>query len=219
MMHLFSVEAIAFTILGYPMSYIELVGTLFYLWSVWLISQRRILTWPIGIISVVLYMALFYQIHLYSDALEQVYYLAASAYGWWYWVRSPQTSGTILAVRFSPFRWIGVGVVVSSLLSLLLGALISRIHLIVPAWFPEPASFPYLDAWTTVMSFTAMGLMARQRIESWLYWILVDAIGIGLYYVKDVKFVSLLYVMLLGLAIRGFITWVKAEKNLRLSGS
>ncbi|MFZ2359660.1 MAG: nicotinamide mononucleotide transporter family protein [Anaerolineae bacterium] len=57
------------------MSYVELLGTILYLWSVWLIAHRRVLTWPVGIISVLLYMALFYQIRLYADALEQIYYL------------------------------------------------------------------------------------------------------------------------------------------------
>ena len=45
----------------------------------------RLLTWPIGIISVVLFGVLFYQIQLYSDTLEQFYYLGASVYGWWFW--------------------------------------------------------------------------------------------------------------------------------------
>ncbi|HEY9814372.1 MAG TPA: nicotinamide riboside transporter PnuC, partial [Candidatus Obscuribacterales bacterium] len=82
-----SINTIAFTILGYPMSYIELIGTILYLGSVWLIAQKHMLTWPVGILSVLLYMSLFYQIQLYSDALEQVYYLVASAYGWWWWSR------------------------------------------------------------------------------------------------------------------------------------
>jgi len=58
-----------------------------------------------------------------------------------------------------------------------------------------------------------MWLMARQRIESWLYWIAIDVAGIGLYYVKSVKFIALLYVMLLFLAIRGCISWLKVNKS------
>lgn len=60
MLAFLSVDNIAFTVLGYPMSYVELLGTILYLWSVWLIAHRRVLTWPVGIISVLLYMALFY---------------------------------------------------------------------------------------------------------------------------------------------------------------
>ena len=85
----------------------------------------------------------------------------------------------------------------------------ANIHNIFPYLFPEPASFPFLDALTTVMSFIAMFLMAQKRIESWIYWIIVDVIGIILYFIKDVKFISLLYVMLLIIAIRGFVKWHK----------
>lgn len=87
------IDNIAFTVLEYPMSWIELVGTVLYLWSVWLIARRKMLTWPVGIVSVLLYLALFYQIGLYSDALEQVYYLGASVYGWVFWVRSDRLGG------------------------------------------------------------------------------------------------------------------------------
>ena len=87
----------------------------------------------------------------------------------------------------------------------------SKIHVLMPAFFPEAASFPFLDALTTIMSFTAMWLMAKKKTESWIYWIIVDVIGIGLYYVKDVKFISLLYVILLLMAINGFRSWHKVK--------
>jgi nicotinamide mononucleotide transporter len=211
MFKLLDVNNVAFTLMGYPMSYVELFGTLFYLWSVWLMSRRRMLTWPVGIVSVLLYAALFYQIRLYSDALEQVYYLAASAYGWWHWAKSRREGEkNLVGVRYSSLRGIAWGLAVTLVLSLCLGVLMSRAHVLLPALFPEPASYPLLDALTTVMSFTAMWLLARRRIESWLYWIVVDVIGIWLYYFKEVKFVSLLYVILLGLAINGLISWRKA---------
>ena len=213
-----SVDRIFFTVLGYPMSYIELVGTVLYLWSVWLIAKRSMLTWPVGIVSVLLYMALFYQIRLYSDALEQVYYLGASVYGWWYWSSSRQAKHTLTDVSYSSGRTVGVWLAVTAALATALGGIMSHIHIWAPGAFPEAASYPYLDALTTVMSLTAMWLMARKHIESWIYWIVVDVIGIGLYFAKDIKFVSLVYVILLGLAIRGLIEWSKAGAQLS-SGS
>lgn len=210
-MNLLSIDAIAFTFLGYHMSYIELVGTVLYLWSVWLIARRNILTWPVGIVSVVLYMILFYQIQLYSDVIEQIYYLAASVYGWWFWRRSSQDEGKAAGMGFSPRRTLLLTVGPTLALSLLAGWLIADIHNLLPRLFPTPASFPYLDALTTVMSFTAMWLMARKRTESWYYWIVVNVIGIGLYYAKDVKLISLLYVILLVLAFRGLVEWRRAQ--------
>jgi len=213
MIEFLSVNKIAFTIMGYPMSYIELVGTILYLWSVWLISKRQILTWPVGIVSVLLYMVLFYQIRLYSDTLEQVYYLGASVYGWLVWNKSPKDEGQITDVKYNDQRSVLFWIVSTAIVSALAGVLMSRVHLFFQAVFPEAASFPYLDALTTIMSFSAMWLMAQKKIESWIYWIIVDAIGIWLYFVKDVKFISLLYVILLFIAVNGLISWHKAWKE------
>ena len=217
MKHLFSVDNIAFTVFGYPLSYIELVGTVFYLWSVWLIARRRIWTWPIGIVAVILYMLIFYQIRLYSDALEQVYYLIASVYGWWHWLRSPREGATIVDVGFSSTKTVLLWLLVSVVFGIGLGAFMSRAHVLLPGIFPEAASFPYLDAVTTIGSFVAMWLLARRRIESWIYWIVIDVAGIGLYYVKGVKFIALLYVVLLGLAIKGFVSWSRQLSQVRLA--
>ncbi len=208
MVNFFSIDSIFFIFMGYPMSYIEFVGTILYLWSVWLISQKRMLNWPVGIASVILYGMLFYQIQLYSDCLEQIYYLGASAYGWWYWMRDRGEEREITVKAGSVGNnlcWLG-GILIVSALS---GYLMARIHLILPALFPLAADFPYLDAFTTISSFAAMFLLARKRTENWMIWIVVDVIAIGLYWVKEVKFLSLLYVILLILAVRGLITWRK----------
>lgn len=212
-MSFFSINKIAFTIVGYPMSYVELFGTLLYLWSVWLIARRNILTWPIGIVSVLLYMVLFYQIRLYSDTIEQVYYLGASAYGWWIWNKSPQVTGQITDVSYSDTRSIVLFSVSTVIVSIIVGKLMSQIHIFLPKIFTEAASFPYLDATTTIMSFSAMWLMAEKRTESWIYWIIVDIIGIWLYFIKDVKFISILYVVLLIMAFNGLRMWNKSIQN------
>ena len=206
-----SVDVTFFTVLGYPISYIEFVGTVLYVLSVWLIARRSILTWPVGIVSVLLYMALFYQIRLYSDTLEQAYYLGASLYGWWYWSKSEPARHTIADVSFSPGRAIAAWLLVTASLSLALGLVMSHVHEWAPGLFPEAASYPFLDALTTIMSLVAMWLMARKHVESWIYWIVVDIVGVWLYFVKDVKFIALLYVLLLALAVRGLVDWGRAR--------
>lgn len=208
-----SVDNIAFTVLGYPMSYVEFIGTVLYLWSVWLIAKRNILTWAVGIVSVLLYMILFYQIRLYSDAIEQIYYLGASVYGWWVWNKSPKDDGQIADVKYSNSRNLILWVIFTGIISIVFGYFMSQIHIVLPAIFPEAASFPYLDAFTTIMSFSAMWLMAKKKTESWVYWIIVDLIGIWLYFVKDVKFLSLLYVILLLMAFNGLRMWTKSVQD------
>jgi nicotinamide mononucleotide transporter len=82
-MHYLSISTVFFTVLGYPMSYIEFFGTVFNIWCVYLTAKGKVLSWPIGMAGIVLYFFLFYQIRLYSDLLEQVYFFVMSIYGWW----------------------------------------------------------------------------------------------------------------------------------------
>ena len=218
-MDFFSVNTVFFTVMDYPMSYLEFFGTICYLLSVWLIARRNMLTWPIGLVSVVLYMMLFYQYQLYSDTVEQVYYIGTSLYGWWYWQSNRNKQLDKVPVYLGSKVSVLVWVVITLVLSLLDGWAMTRIHLWLPKLFPQPASFPYLDGLTTVMSFVAMWLMARRRVESWLYWIIVDVIGIWLYYTKGIKFVSLQYVILLVIACNGAVSWLMAlqqERKLRI---
>jgi nicotinamide mononucleotide transporter len=217
MKELFSINTVVFTFLGYPMSYIEFFGTIFNLWCVWLAAKNKISNWPIGIVGIVLYLFLFYQIRLYSDLFEQMYFLVMSFYGWWLWARldPKQEAGKQekLRIRYNTGIVNAIYVAIIILGTAFLGYFMKNIHLYFPAYFPEPASFPFLDAFTTVMSFAATILMARKKVECWYLWILVDIIGIWLYYVKGVKFIALEYVIFLILATKGMIEWRKEFRN------
>ena len=216
-MELFSVSNVLFTVWGYEMSYIEFFGTIFSLWCVWLVAKNNILTWPVGMIGIVLFGFLFWQIQLYSDFIEQIYFFFMSIYGWWMWSSSKKTkqkdTQTKLKITLNSKQSNRIYVVVIVLGTIAMGYFVGHINLYFPQIFPEPASFPYLDAFTTVMSFAAIILMAKKRIECWYLWILVDVIGVGLYFEKDVVFVSFLYLIFLFIATKGYFIWRKEFKN------
>lgn len=213
MYELLSINTIALTILGYSMSYVELVGTVFNLWCVWLVTRRRVLSWPVGLVGVVLFALLFWQIQLYADVLEQVYYFVTGVWGWLLW---RQVSGGPNVVEVpverltapTRMRWV-VGIVACSFV---LGIVLTRVHLWLPTIFLEPASLPYLDAFTTVLSFAAQILLMRRVVENWVLWIIVDVCAIGLYAVKGVLLVSILYAIFLVLASKGLYDWVRVYR-------
>jgi nicotinamide mononucleotide transporter len=211
MADLFSVSNIFFEVLGYEVSYLEFVGTVAYFASVLLIARKNMLTWPIGILSVLLFMLLFYQVQLYSDALEQVYYLGASVVGWLLW-RKHRVEREIPS-GFSSAKTLAVVAIGTATLGLALGAVMSSVHLWLPSFFALPAAFPYLDAITTVMSFAAMWLLVLRRTESWVYWILVDILAIYIYFSKGLLFLGLQYIALLAIAIFGLVSWVNRESE------
>lgn len=208
------VDTIFFTILNYPMSYLEFFGTIFTGWSVYLAAKNKVITWPVGLVGIILYGFLFYQIHLYSDLLEQVYYFITTFWGWYLWIKPKTDSDTDrnnseLKVGSIPKNAYLTYTAVIVVLTYLLGLLMSNIHILLPAFFPVAASFAYLDSFTTILSFVATIFLAQRKIENWHLWIIVDIIGIWLYYQKGVTFLSLLYLAFLINAFYGLKKWRK----------
>ena len=210
-MQLFSVENILFSILGYDISLIELIGTILYLASVYLVAKRHVLTWPIGIVSVVLYFWLFLQIQLYADALEQIWYFFMGFYGWIHWqkTREPESED----FRFSSTRTNMTSFLLIVSTGIGLSFLIARLDNWFPSIFPEPASYVLVDSLTTTASFLAMYLLAKKRAEAWFIWIAVDLIAIWLYILKGVIFLSLLYVILTVIAYLGLRDWTRKIRS------
>lgn len=208
-LQLFDVNNIFFTVLNYPISYIEFVGTIFNLACVWLVARKNILNWPVGIVGVILFAILFYQINLYADLLEQFYYLLTGFWGWYVWAKAKKPKNNdedIVVLRNNKkqnLSWLA-GITLTSLIG---GWALARVHLWLPAVFPEPAALPYLDTLTTVMSFAAQYLMIQRKLENWVLWVIVDVIAVGLYWYKGVPFIALLYLIFLGIATSGLITW------------
>jgi nicotinamide mononucleotide transporter len=203
----FNINNTLFTAFGYQMSYLEFIGTLLTLLSVYLVMRNNILTWPIAIISGILFGILFFQIQLYSDFFEQIYYIITSIYGWWLWVRIKKKTESEEIVFYSSIKTMFIYLIIIIIGSIGFGYFMKNINVFLPTLFSTPASFPYLDAFTTVMSFAAQILLAQKRVESWYIWILVDIIGIFLYFIKGVVFISFLYIIFLVLATKGLLNW------------
>ncbi len=209
-MNVLNVHNVFFTFLGYSMSYIEFSATLLIVVYVLLITRKVVWAWPIGIAAFVLFAVLFYQVRLYADFFEQFYYIGNGFYGWWVWFASRKGSEDAkkeLDVAYSTGKTRLVAALIIAAGSAVLGYLMSRLHIFLPSLFPHPAAYPYIDAFATVMGFVAAALMTHKKIESWYLWLCVDVICIGLYYARNVKFVAILYVFFLALAINGLITW------------
>jgi nicotinamide mononucleotide transporter len=203
---LFDVNRPLLMVMDYPMSGVELFGTVFNLASVYLMARRNIWTWPLGLVGVVLFAVLFYQIRLYGDFIEQIYYVGALLYGWRLWRERPETT-THTEMGFSTWPHVVQGLAFTLVGGVLLALLLLRLPVLLPSLFPEPPSFVYVDALTTTGSFVAMVLEAKRRIEAWIYWVIINLAGIWLYVVKGVPFVAALYGIFLILGFYGYLQW------------
>lgn len=207
-MDFFNINTIAFEVLQYPVSYIELMATLFGLLSVYYATQANILTWSTGLVNVFFLYLLFYQIQLYADMFLQVYFFVVTIYGWSHWKsQSPKNNISLLSSKARLITL--VSLIIGTFFS---GLFFSKIHLYLPQFFKEPASYPYIDSFVLVASILATILLARKNIESWYLWISIDVVCTVLYYHKDVYFLSLEYLIFLGLASYGCYNWIKEYK-------
>ena len=208
-----------FKLLGYPMSYIEFFGTILGLISVWLATKANIHTWSIGILNVIAFFVIYYQVQLYSDMFLQIYFFAMSIYGWWNWksINNTGKGSMEISALASRSRIIYLLIILIGFVSL--GFVISNIHSYYSTIFSKPAAYPYTDALTTILSIVATILMAQKKIECWILWIIVDLISIYLYSTKGIIFISIEYIIFLILATIGMFDWLKYLKNAKGLGS
>lgn len=168
--------------------------------GVWLMAQRRMLAWPVGLVSVGLYALVFADARLYSDMLLQGAFAAFLLYGWLNWRRRVQNDGrvTIVALRRGAlWRDLALGV----LSGLALGAAMHHF---------TDAALPWLDAMLAALSLVAQWWQARRHVAAWWLWIVVDVVYVGMYAVKSLNLTAGLYVLFIALAVMGLRAWTKA---------
>lgn len=205
----FDIRYMAFELLGYPISFVELIGTLFGFISVYFASRTNILTWVTGIVNEFFLFILFFQVQLYADMFLQVYFFAVTLYGWYNWKKTPK-SNSISTVNLKT----RVGLIVIIILSTLLAALaFSNIHLFLPQYFKIKAEYPLVDSFVMVLSIVATVLLAQKKLETWYLWILIDLVCVFLFFKKGAVLLGLEYLVFLGLATYGAIHWRKALNN------
>lgn len=183
---------------------VEILAVLFSLAYLWFSIRQQILLWPMGIISAVLYMAVFYQSKFYADMGLNGYYLAVSVYGWIHWSRAGKEGKETLPVSR-----------ISRNTALVLGSL-TLIGFLGIGWGLDrftDSPIPYWDALTTAVSFTATWMLARKILEHWILWIFVDAISIGLYLYRGLYPTLVLFVVYTTMAIIGYLQWKKTIRN------
>ena len=168
--------------------------------GVWLMAQRRMLAWPVGLVSVGLYALVFIEARLYSDTLLQGAFAAFLVYGWANWRKQAQADGRIAVAPLATGQWtrdLGIGIA----FGLALGA---AMH----SW--TDAALPWLDAMLAALSLVAQWWQARRHAAAWWLWIVVDVVYVGMYAVKSLHATAGLYLLFVSLAVMGLRAWKKA---------
>lgn len=187
---------------------LEFAGLVFGLLCVWFLIRQNILTWPAGIIYVLISFVVFWKFRLYGDFILHIFFLVLNIYGWYYWIYGKKKEEKEVSVTrlsgSSNFLILGltaIGVVI-------FGYFLTNL----PNWIDglEPAALPYWDATTSILSVTGMWLTTRKKIENWYYWLAVDILATGIYIYKGIYFYAALYFVYVFLAAEGLREWHKS---------
>ncbi|MBI9066826.1 MAG: nicotinamide mononucleotide transporter [Salinivirgaceae bacterium] len=180
-------------------NWIENVGVATGLAYIILSVRQNIWCWFFGIISSGLYLFVFFDSKIYADMLLQLYYVAMGLYGWIHWARlDSHTSKKDLPITRLSARYTLNLVIINFVLFIVIAQLL--IHF-------TDSPVPWIDAFTTSLSFIATWMLARKILEHWLVWIIVDSISVGLYFYRGLYSSIILFAVLTILAIVGFYQW------------
>ena len=171
--------------------------------SVWFSVKERIWVYPIGLISVSIYVYLSFIYGIYADMGINIYYVLMSIYGWYRWLQPSESGAAKEITRNSGKEW---------LLSIVLFLLSWVILFVILQRFTD-SEIPLWDSLTTSLAIVGMWLMAEKKVEHWLFWIATDLLSIPLYYYKDLLLTSGQFFVFTILAVIGWLQWNKSLSN------
>lgn len=185
---------------------IETIAVVTGLLSVWYSKKINVLVFPIGIISVLLYVFIFIKNGLFANAVINFLYFVISVFGWWNWVKATSneqraTSNDNLQVTFLTKK--------HRLLTL---AIVFVLLVISKIFTTDTPTF--LDYFTGVLGLGGMLLTALKKVENWVLYLLCDIILIPLCIVNGLYLTVLQYIIYAIIAVMGYISWSEeAKKN------
>jgi nicotinamide mononucleotide transporter len=164
-----------------------------------LILKRNRLGWIAGGISSAIYVYLAASARLPMQSTLQAYYVVMAFYGWYSWTSAQQRPDGARIVRW-PARHHLMALACVAVLSLVSAQFLAR---------ETHAAWPYLDSFTTWVSLLATWMVARMKLENWLYWIIADAITAFLFAAQAHQASAALFVIYIVIAIIGFREWLQ----------
>ena len=164
-------------------------------------KKNNILVYPTGLVGTGIFVYILFNFSLLGDMIINGYFFIMSIYGWYYWSRKKDEVFINNVSSLEKKEYL-------QLITLALGSLlfIYFVYVQFDKWNSWTA---YVDNITTAIFFVAMWLMAKRKIECWIFWIIGDLITVPLYFYKGLTISSLQYIIFTVLAILGYISWKK----------
>ncbi len=182
--------------------WLQSFGTAFGVVQVLLSRKNNIHNYLFGIVSVIIGMWVLYQSKLYADILLHLYYLIMSIYGWMYWKFGNSQKET--PITYSNFKehFMAAGIVLACF-SLMVYWLTNHTNSDVVVW----------DAAVSAFAWAGMWLMARRKMENWIYLNISNVIAIPLLFYKGLHIYAALSIFLFFVGTSGYFKWKKIVRQ------
>lgn len=189
-------------------NYIEVIALIFSVVYIILSINQRLSTWVFGFLCSLLYIVVFYQSRFYAGMVLQVYYAAISVYGWFSWKNGKSASNAGLEVTKTTGKMMRMILAVSFGLFLL-------IYLLLKKYTDSPIPLP--DAFTSSFSLAATWMLARKKLEHWIFWIFIDVASVAMFLYREMYATVILFVIYTVMAVTGYFRWKKSMKKTPLN--
>lgn len=159
--------------------------------------KENLWCWPAAFFSTLIYTIMYWNGALLMESLLNFYYMYMAVFGWVVWRKGKANQAQRLITSWPVNRHI-ILIALTALVSLAIGYVMQNY---------THADFAYLDSFTTCFAVVTTYLVAKKVLENWLYWIVIDAASMYLYYEKGYYPTLVLFVFYTVMAAWGFKTW------------
>ncbi|RPD38006.1 nicotinamide riboside transporter PnuC [Chitinophaga barathri] len=188
------------------MTLLEGIAVLFGVISVLCSRQNSVWVYPTGLVSTGIYTYMLAQVHfkLYAEAALNAYYFIMSVYGWYYWSRNTKSAGDHVGISAVNRRELGTAVAIVVIGWSIIYFLLRRF---------SDSDVPILDAFVSATACSGMWLLAKRKIENWIFLNISNFVAVPLLFYKHLALTALLTIFLFIVAVNGYFHWRKLYRQ------
>lgn len=184
------------------MSVLEVIAVIISIVGVTLTVKRHMWCWYFNFIAFLLYAYIFYEYKLYGETILQFIFVVMNVYGFYHWKKG-KIQEHVIRIEHANYRLLALQAVLASVFGLVFGL---SLHTFTDA------SLPILDAQLAAFSLLATYWTTQKYIATWVLWVVVDIIYVGMFVYKDLYVTAGLYAVFVGLAVLGWKQWLQVSK-------
>jgi nicotinamide mononucleotide transporter len=175
---------------------LEVLASLLGLAYVILMARHNIWAWLASAVGAAIYGLLLWQDQLPMQAVLHSSYIVLAGLGWYQWkqINNEHHSSIERMSLDEHLVVIGFGLALTLLFAYLLAT-------------KRLSQSPLLDSATTVFALMITWMVVKQRLENWLYWVVIDLTTAVLFWQTNHLPMAFLYIVYTGIALYGYGYW------------